>query len=148
MSTIDSRWLGAIDKVSWWVLAGVAAGCWITFGFHTYEFLIMPNNALWPVVLVGAVSSCLLITRGIAVIHKKLESRPCKFSKLTKDQQEFLIGRVRTGDRFIRHSDRFSSQHWYRELISLKYIGIYDHISRQGWKNVEEYIKKSSAARG
>ena len=145
MSTPDSRWLDAIDKVSWWVLAGIAVSCWITLGFRASGFLTIRSSALWILFLAGALPLCLLIARGIDIWYKILKERPCKFSKLTKEQQEFLIGQVKTGDRFIYGSDEFSSQHWYKELRDLNYIGSYDHISRRGWKKVEEHMKFSKS---
>lgn len=151
MRVPDSRWLKAINEVQWWILAGFSAGCWIMVGFHACEFLTLPSNAYWTVSLVGTLSSCLLIFRTVDTMHKSLKHRLCKFSKLTKQQQEFLIGVVRSGNRSI-DTERFFSMNWFQELEDLGYIedvgvAFVAYVTRQGWKRVEDHMKQSSPDR-
>lgn len=124
------------------VLTAALGACLVLLILHNCSVVTLPQNMLWVPWSIGSFSFLLLTSRGAILAHGAWKKRPCPFSRLTQDQQQFLIQQVRTGSTQMK-TEHLYHLNWFKELKRLNYIdsgAYYSYISAKGWKEVERHL--------
>ena len=145
MTDSKLKWLGLLrhgpDNN---VAIAVFVTCIVVLILHHVTFLQIPQNYVWIPWALGVYSIILVLRRGMSNLYVRWKRRPCAFSKLTQQQQNFLISKVESGVNWIDSEQLFSYQ-WSRDLREKNYIKVgsmfIDTITNSGWNNVEKFLR-------
>ena len=140
MSLPDSGWLTGLQRVPWWVFAGIA------FGMACLR--ILGHSGIW-IDGPGIIAFCLLVFLALDHWLERRKNRiRRRFKRLSEEQREFLIRHYKSGSRRIGLLEPASSARWIEELLKWNYIkwispvilvpATYTYyITEQGWQEIK-----------
>lgn len=151
MSLPDSGWITGLQKLAWWVFAGVAVGMG--------GLRVLGYSGIW-IEAPGLIALCLLVFRALDSLWESRKSRIRRsFKRLNqKQQQQFLIDRYNSGSRRFEREEPVSSTRWVEELQDWNYIEWISpviispwssytyYVTAKGWAEVEKHVRRGSAA--